>query len=72
MGVQAAVIAVTLLNRLEGDQVNSTAQQLAEFEERPIKAVVKYVLTDYKQYVEEKKDKYKGKTDILERSDEDS
>ena len=46
--MQSAVIAVTLLNRLDGDQVNSTSQQLAEFEERPIKAVVRYIMTDYK------------------------
>lgn len=37
--VQAAVICVTILNRLEGDQVGSTPQELAEFEARPVKAV---------------------------------
>ena len=46
INVVAAVVAVTLLDRLDGDQVTSTPEQLAEFEARPIKAVIQYVMND--------------------------
>ena len=36
IGVRSAVICVALLNRLEGDQVRSSAQDLHEFENRPV------------------------------------
>jgi len=50
MKVSSAVIVVTLLNRLAGDQVTSTSEQLAEFEARPIRVVVRYILSDYDEY----------------------
>ena len=47
INVSSAVMAVTLLNRLDGDQVTSTSEELAEFESRPITAVIEYVKNDY-------------------------
>ena len=47
IGVRSAVIAVTLLNRLEGDQVTSTPQQLGTFEEFPVRTVLEFLKRDY-------------------------
>jgi len=48
-GVQAAVLCVTLLDRLKGDQVNLTAEQLEDFQSRPQKIVTAY----FRQVLEE-------------------
>ncbi|CAD6994306.1 uridine phosphorylase 1 isoform X1 [Ceratitis capitata] len=42
-GIRAADVCVTLLNRLEGDQVNSTKAQLKDFEERPFRLVARFI-----------------------------
>jgi len=42
-GHKAAVVCATLLNRLNGDQVTSTPQQLAEFTDNALSIVVTYV-----------------------------
>lgn len=42
-GIRAADVCVTLLNRLEGDQVKSTKAQLKDFEERPFKLVSRFI-----------------------------
>eukprot|EP01135_Chromosphaera_perkinsii_P004011 Nk52_evm24s266 gene=Nk52_evmTU24s266 len=41
--VRGAVLCVTLLNRLNGDQVESTSEQLKEYTERPQKLTLKYI-----------------------------
>ncbi|XP_009991438.1 PREDICTED: uridine phosphorylase 1 isoform X2 [Tauraco erythrolophus] len=38
-GVKAAVVCVTLLNRLEGDQISSSHDVLVEYQQRPQKLV---------------------------------
>ncbi|XP_063778714.1 uridine phosphorylase 1 isoform X2 [Pseudophryne corroboree] len=38
-GLKAAVVCVTILNRLEGDQITSSHDVLAEFQQRPQKLV---------------------------------
>ena len=48
IGVRSAVICVAFLNRLEGDQVTSTLQQLGEYEERPINTVLSFIKEDLK------------------------
>ena len=47
IGVKAAVICVAFLNRLEGDQVLSTQEQMADFEERPVKTVLHFIKSDF-------------------------
>ncbi|CAJ0579149.1 unnamed protein product, partial [Mesorhabditis spiculigera] len=42
-GVKAAICCVTLLNRMDGDQVNITAEQYMEYEMRPFRVVVAYI-----------------------------
>ncbi|MCA9374224.1 uridine phosphorylase [Candidatus Peregrinibacteria bacterium] len=42
-GIPAALVCATLLNRLEGDQVTSTPEQLAEFSENAQTLVVRYL-----------------------------
>ena len=46
IGVRSAVICVAILNRLEGDQVTSTPQELGNFEERPILTVLSFIKED--------------------------
>lgn len=46
IGVRSAVICVAILNRLEGDQVNSTPEELAGFEERPMNTVLNFIKKD--------------------------
>jgi uridine phosphorylase len=48
-GVKAAVLCVTLLDRLKGDQVSLTHEQHEEFQARPPKIVSAYI----KQYLED-------------------
>ena len=43
IGVKAAVVCVAFLNRLHGDQVLSSIEQLGEYEERPINTVLSYI-----------------------------
>ena len=43
LGIPAAVACVTLLNRLEGDQVLTTVDQLMEWDENPGKVVLAYI-----------------------------
>jgi len=50
MEVQAAVIAVTLLDRLEGDQLTNDLELLKEWESRPMRVVQQYILADYEEY----------------------
>ncbi|XP_069469422.1 uridine phosphorylase 1 isoform X1 [Ambystoma mexicanum] len=38
-GLKAAVVCVTLVNRLQGDQITSTHEVLAEFQQRPQKLI---------------------------------
>lgn len=42
--IPATMIAVTLLNRLDGDQVTSTAEQLGEYSDRSHEVVMNYLL----------------------------
>lgn len=42
-GIPAALVCATLLNRLEGDQVTSSPEQLAEFSENAQTLVVRYL-----------------------------
>lgn len=41
--IPATMIAVTLLNRLEGDQVTSTTEQLAEFSDHSQRVIINYI-----------------------------
>uniref|UniRef100_A0A1L8EC81 Putative uridine phosphorylase n=1 Tax=Haematobia irritans TaxID=7368 RepID=A0A1L8EC81_HAEIR len=43
VGVRAADVCVTLLNRLNGDQVNLTKEQKEDFEHRPLAIVGEYI-----------------------------
>ena len=43
LGIRAATCCVTLLNRLEGDQVRSTPEQLHEWDQAPGKVVLSYI-----------------------------
>jgi uridine phosphorylase len=42
-GIRAAIVCVTLLNRLNGDQINSTKEQRDEWQSRPQKLVSRYI-----------------------------
>lgn len=50
MGVQACCIAVTFLDRLQGDQLTSDLRLLKEWESRPMRVVQQYILADYEEY----------------------
>lgn len=43
--IPATMIAVTLVNRFDGDQIKSTAEQLAEFSDRSQKVIINYMLS---------------------------
>ncbi len=43
--IPATMIAVTLVNRFEGDQIKSSAEQLVEFSERSQQVVINYLLS---------------------------
>jgi uridine phosphorylase len=43
LGIPAACMCVTLLNRLEGDQVTSTPEQLAAFSDRPQQLLINHI-----------------------------
>lgn len=43
VGVRAADVCVTLLNRLNGDQVHLTKEQKEDFEQRPFSVVGEYI-----------------------------
>lgn len=43
VGIPAAVVCVTLLNRLDGDQVTSSKQTLTEFQTRPQKLLMTFI-----------------------------
>lgn len=43
LGIRAACVCVTLINRLEGDQVDATEEMLSKWVERPIELVTEYV-----------------------------
>ena len=47
LGVRSAVICVAFLNRLHGDQVLNSMEELKEFENRPIKTVLEFIKQDY-------------------------
>ncbi|XP_053223439.1 uridine phosphorylase 1-like isoform X1 [Podarcis raffonei] len=42
-GIKGAVVCVTLLNRLQGDQITSSHEVLVEYEERPQKLVGQFI-----------------------------
>lgn len=42
-GIPAAVVCTTLLNRLEGDQVTSTKEELAQFSDNAQRVVLQYI-----------------------------
>ncbi|XP_006876571.1 PREDICTED: uridine phosphorylase 1 [Chrysochloris asiatica] len=42
-GLRAAVVCVTLLNRLDGDQINSTHEVLVEYQQRPQRLVSHFI-----------------------------
>ncbi|MBI5412353.1 uridine phosphorylase [Candidatus Peregrinibacteria bacterium] len=42
-GIPAAIVCTTLLNRLEGDQVRSTPEQLAQFSDNAQRVVLRYI-----------------------------
>nr|XP_048695191.1 uridine phosphorylase 1 isoform X2 [Caretta caretta] len=42
-GVRAAVVCVTLLNRLEGDQISSSHDVLVDYQQRPLKLVGHFI-----------------------------
>lgn len=48
-GLRSAVICVTFVNRLEGDQVTPTKAQLLEWQERPMLVVAKYISKYYER-----------------------
>ena len=43
-GIQAAVICVSLVNRLKQDQVTISHEELDDFQTRPWKLVMKYIM----------------------------
>ena len=43
VGVKAAVICVTLINRLKGDQIRITKEQKLDFEQRPFLLVGNFI-----------------------------
>lgn len=43
--IPATMIAVTLVNRFEGDQISATAEQLAEYSDRSQSVVINYLLS---------------------------
>ena len=45
-GIPAAIVCVALLNRLKGDQVTSTPEQLAEFSDRAQTVVLNFIRQD--------------------------
>ena len=45
--VRSIVVCVALLNRLKGDQVTSTMEQLKAFEERPVDLIIEFIKRDY-------------------------
>ncbi|XP_050293255.1 uridine phosphorylase 1 isoform X2 [Anthonomus grandis grandis] len=49
-GIKAAIVCVTLLNRLKGDQVAAPKEVMNEYQERPQKLVAKYI----KRYLQNK------------------
>lgn len=46
--IPATMIAVTLLNRFDGDQINATAEQLSEYSDRSQAVVINYLLSQIK------------------------
>ena len=50
--IRAAVVCVTLLNRLNGDQVDIPPKVYADYQKRPMETVYQYI----KKHVEKKKD----------------
>ncbi len=47
--ISATMIAVTLLNRLNGDQITATAEQLGEYSDRSQEVVINYLLSQLKK-----------------------
>lgn len=43
VGIKAAAVCVTIVNRLNGDQVNLTADQFQEYEKRPLLIIGRYI-----------------------------
>jgi len=49
-GIRAAVICITLLDRLKGDQVTHPKEELTAWQERPQKIVARYILAKEKDF----------------------
>jgi len=43
LGIPAAVVCVTLLDRTQGDAIRSTPAQLEEFDQRPARVVIEWI-----------------------------
>ena len=43
VGVNCSIICVTLLNRLNGDQVHTPKETMKEWEKRPLEIVAEYI-----------------------------
>merc|ERR1712036_177862 len=44
-GIKCAIVCTTIVNRLHGDQIQYTHDELSEFEERPLNIVTEYIRT---------------------------
>ena len=49
IGVRSIVICVAILNRLNGDQVSSSMEELKAFEERPVDVIIEFIRRDYQK-----------------------
>lgn len=45
-GIKSAVVCVTLLNRLKGDQITTPKDELISWQERPQKIVARYIMSE--------------------------
>mmetsp|Transcript_11139 Transcript_11139/g.18694 ORF Transcript_11139/g.18694 Transcript_11139/m.18694 type:complete len:82 (+) Transcript_11139:662-907(+) len=48
--VRSMVVCTALLNRLDGDQVNSSMEQLQDYESRPVKLILEFIKQDYEKH----------------------
>ena len=69
MNVQAAVVCVAILNRLNGDQVTATPEQLADYENRPVRAVARFIKQDYDAFLAHKDAEELGLEEVKNEAD---
>lgn len=69
INVRSIVVCVALLNRLEGDQVTSTMEQLKQFEERPVDLIIEFIKRDF-QSAKIKEEKGEDASDSLSSGDD--